>query len=185
VDVDNNPFFITLTKINLTPRGKRYLLWVEDLPQGVRILQPDELPVPFSIPPEQEGSSIFSLRVLPDAPAEFDMTLVLKEGDEEKRYVCHIVNKLRDAPIEVDSYVTKDKNIFTRFHDVKGIMAEGYYLVAVLYDRQNRLVEKILLYNDGQHNDDAANDRIYANHFKSSLPVGEYRVQVNLVRANP
>ena len=102
-----------------------------------------------------------------------------------KKFKCTIINRLSDAPIEVESYLTEDNLILTRFFDVKGIIVENYWLVAELYNREDKLMEKILLYNDGKHKDNEAGDRIYANTFQTRLSKGEYRVQVSLVKFTP
>jgi hypothetical protein len=182
IDVNNNPFSITVTKYNPTDLYQKYLIWVDKLPDYVTSLNDNNQSVSFTVEPRRERTMVFSFLASPQAPEKFVIPLKFNDDMQIKQLNCTIENKLRKTPVTVLPFVQQGKPIVARFDDVESTVKENHYLIAKLFDKNGIIIEKIVLYDDGQHNDEKTNDSIYANTFKSRPKEGDYKVQVVMVK---
>ncbi len=180
----NNPFLISFVKKNNTDAEKLWKVKVLSLPDNIELFPGEISTKAKSISPDKEERISFKFRALnsliKSPEIKFQEIYNNKQKIKKVKIKISADNGLLSLPIINEFY--KPINI-TYSPDIENKPQEGEYLIGALVDKNGNYIKKVILYDDGLHNDGEPNDNVYGNIINLDRDVsGQYKVVIYMVK---
>ncbi len=179
----NNPFLISFVKKNDSEEDKFWQVKVISVPENIQLYPGEPSLKAKTVAPEKEEKITFKFIALnntvPNPVIKFKEIYNNTSKIKKVRIRIFSRNGLLSVPVINSIY---KPIVITYSPDRENKPKQNEYLVAALVDDEGNYLKKVVLYDDGGHNDNLPGDNVYGNKMMVRHNYGQYKIVIYKVK---
>lgn len=174
-----DPFFLaSVGYFNSAQKSKKVHIELESADPKLELVNGGNA-VTLKIPPQKEKIAYFQLGVTGYGNGETKVLIHVTEDGQRQTYERQVTIQGEQMSLMQRQLSQEDKFFPVRFATFGRQLKPNTWLIAVLYNSKGQELQRIRLYDDGNHSDKEKNDAIYGNRFAlEQIEAKDLRVKI-------